>query len=498
MRQGIQRSVRLLADRQSSLSVSYLVYTLALGFSGAVQLGLLFLLARLLPTADFGIVTLLMVSIPLAARFVTLGSDIGLSIRIWKRPRDEQQADLSAVLTWTTINTAIVVLLGVVVGAFTISALHPFFFVCAILAAACRNCTEAFQLMLRREGRVALVGLVVVIRAILIAAACVAAVVVIGGTAFAYLVGLLVAEGLAALATLVRFQRLYSLRFGAPESAARMRELVRVGFPAIPVAVAALLLAAGDRFVITALLGLGATGVYALGQRLAESLVQILFIPFTTAFNPHTLSIASEDQEQAFGLIGKSTLLFAYLGGGVVGLPVIFSREVILAFAGPEYAPAATVFLLVIAGVLVFQLSQILGTYFTHTEQLRKYMWIIIAAATGNLALNIFAVQVAGILGAAIVSLLMYEAVLIAMALTASRSGNPLVSLFRLHVPLFLFFAYLLVIFQVDSQDMKTAPAVLAKVAVWAGYMGICLALSREARGAVSAIPERFRMLLTS
>jgi O-antigen/teichoic acid export membrane protein len=321
---------------------------------------------------------------------------------------------------------------------------------------------------------------------------------VIGETALAYLMGLLAAEGLVALWALARLNRLYGLRLLTPGSGARMRELLRVGFPTLPGAVAALLLLGGDRFVITALLGLAATGVYALGQKLAESVVQILFIPFTAAFVPYALSMASKDQEQAFNLIGRSALVFAYLGGAIVGLPVILGREVILAFAGPEYAPAAPVFLLVTAGVLVFQLSQILGVYFSHTEQLRKYMWIIVVAAAGNLLLNLVVVRVAGIVGAAIVSLLMYEGVLIAMALAARRSGNPLVSLRRLHLPLLLFFTFLLLIFLVDSRGMDTIPAVLAKAALWAGYSAIGLALSREARSAITGIADRFRMLLAS
>jgi O-antigen/teichoic acid export membrane protein len=115
MMQAMLRKIRLLADRQASLSVSYLLYTVALGFSGLIQLGLLFLLARKLPAPEFGVVALLMIAIPLVSRFVTLGSDIGLAIRIWKRPREEQQADLNAMLAWTAANTAAMVLAATLV-----------------------------------------------------------------------------------------------------------------------------------------------------------------------------------------------------------------------------------------------------------------------------------------------------------------------------------------------------------------------------------------------
>ena len=498
MRQGILRRARLLVDRQSSLSISYMVYTLALGFSGAVQLGLLFLFARLLPTSAFGLVTLLMVAIPLAARFVTLGSDIGLAIRIWKRPRIEQQADLNAMLTWTWANSVLIVLLGLVAWQFMVAVIHPLFFVCALLAATSRNLTEILLVMLRREGRVAQVGALIVVRALLFGGMCGAALVILGHTAFAYLLGVLASEGTVALWALARLHRLYGLRLAAPGSGARMRELVRVGFPTLPGAVAALLLAGGDRFIITAVLGLAAAGVYALGQRLAESVVQILFIPFATAFGPFALGVASQSPQRAFDLIGRTALTFAYLGGVVLGVPAIVGRQVVLALIGSEYAPGATIFLLVIAGFLVFQIAQILAVYFNHTEQIRKHMWIILAAAASNIALNFFAVKAIGIIGAAVVSLVIYQGVLIAVAFTARPSGIPLVSLRRLYVPLLLFFAYLLLIYQVDSQGMATVTAVLAKTLVWAVYLTICLALSREARSAVTGMAERLRLFLAA
>ena len=196
--QVVSRRLRLIVERQTSLSVSYLLYAVALGISGAVQLGLLFVLARLLPAPEFGVASLLMVSIPLVARLVTLGSDIGLAIRIWKRPRDEQRADLNAMLGWTAVTTAVALPFGLLVW-FVVSAdLHPLFFVFALLAAALRSCTEIFQAMLQREGHTARVGIMIVTRALLFGCVCAGIVVYVDASSFAYLCGVLAAEGLAA------------------------------------------------------------------------------------------------------------------------------------------------------------------------------------------------------------------------------------------------------------------------------------------------------------
>ncbi len=443
-------------------------------------------------------VALLMVSIPLACRLVTLGSDIGLSIRIWKRSRVDQRADLNAVLVWTAVVVMVFLGLALVVDTLAGRILGPVLVGGILLTAGFRSCTQIFQVMLRREERVLQVGFIVTCRALLVGIACTSTVLFVDATASAYLVGMVIAEGLAAVWALGRLHHLYDLHPFERGSIARVRELVRIGFPSIPGMAATLLLAAGDRFVISALLGLTAVGVYALGQRLAEYVVQILFVPFTTAFSPFVHRIASEDQARAIALIRETALKFAYLGGVVVGFPVIFGREVIHGFAGLEYAPAATVFLLIVAAVLVCQVSQILATYFTQTEQLRKYMWIIIVAASGNIALNVVAVQVAGIIGAAVVSLVMYEIVLVASLVGARRASVKLASFRQLHVPIVLFGVYLGLVYSIDVQNLAPAVSVPIKTTLWATYVGLCVAISQDARSVILGAVDRVRLFLTS
>jgi len=469
-----------------------------MGFSGAIQLGLLFLLARLLPTREFGIVALLMVSIPLISRFVTLGSDIGLGIRIWKRTRLEQQADLNSMLTWTAAVISVFLLLIVFAAAIADFEFDSVFLGCALLVAAFRTVTDIFQMMLRREARLGRVGIVIITRSVVFGGACVAALLIIGNTAFAYLAGVLVAEGIMAFWALGCLHRLYGLRPFAQGSYGRMRALVRVGFPSIPGTAAVLLLAAGDRFVIATLLGLTAAGIYALGQRLAESIVQILFVPFATAFGPYALNLAHENQGQAFALVGRTALSFAFIGGIILGIPVVAGREIILTFAGPDFAPAAAVFLVVIAAVLVYQISQILMVYFNHTEQLQKYMWIVIVAAAANIVLNIFAVWMIGIIGAAVVSLVVYEAMVIVGVRLARQAGVVLVALGRLHLPLLMFGVYLGLIYKADSLGLASASAIGVKALLWIVYVIIALLVSAELRGLIADVGQKIRVFIAS
>ncbi len=498
MRQGIARRLRLLVDRQSSLTVSYLVYTLALGFSGVVQLALLFLFGRLLPAAEFGLVTILMIAIPLAARFVTLGSDIGLGIRIWKQPRSDQQADLSAMLTWSSANAALIMLVGLAVWNQAVAGLPPWFFACGLLAAVARNVNETLQMMLRRENRVAEVGAIIVARALLLAALCALARAAVAGAASAYLLPLVACEGLIAVWALARLHRLYGLAPCARGSGARMKELLRVGFPTMPKTLAILLLAGGDRFVVSGMLGLAAAGVYAFGQRLADAVSQYLFYPFAIAFSPVAMNAASQDQRRALDMIGRSAITLGYLGGVALGVPVVFARELVLALLGPDYAQSATVFLLVAGGSLAFHVSQIVAVYFNQTEQIPKHMWILLAATAGSFALNLVVVPAWGIVGAAVVSLAVFHAVLVTVTLTARPAGVPLVAIGALHVPLLLFYFYLLVIHLVDARALGILPAVAAKTGLWACYLAAGLALSRDARVTVAGMARRLRLFLAS
>lgn len=474
--------VRDLTERQSDLSVSYLIYTFALGFSGLLQLGLLFFMARVLPTGEFGVVGLLMVAIPLVGRLTMSGSDIALAIRIWRRPRDEQTADLGAIVTWSGVLVGLICIFAILfdrIFGFPFDVLVPL----GLLSAAfLRSHSDVYQVMLRREGRVARVGAFAVARATLFAIACVSGIVVWEASARAYLLSAVVAELFAAIWGLCHLRFAYGLRFFSDGSLRRMRDLVRIGFPSIPSAAATLLLAAGDRFVIGVILGVAATGVYAFGQRLAEYMVQILFVPFVSAFGPHAHSIARHDQNQAFELMRRTALTFSFLGGVIAGFPVIFGREMIIFVAGPDFEAASTVFVLVIAAALVWQICQILAGYFSHTEQLRKYMWIIVASAGANVLLNMLVVPMFGIAGAAIVSIIVYEAILILVIYVARRDGVALSSLRQLHAPLLLFFLYLILSYAVDSQGLSLSTGITCKSILWIVYLAVCLLISSDFR----------------
>jgi O-antigen/teichoic acid export membrane protein len=421
-----------------------------------------------------------------------------LAIRIWKRPRDEQRADLNAMLGWTAVTTAVALPFGLLVW-FVVSAdLHPLFFVFALLAAALRSCTEIFQAMLQREGHTARVGIMIVTRALLFGCVCAGIVVYVDASSFAYLCGVLAAEGLAAAWALVRLHQIYGLRPMEPGSLLRMKELVRIGFPTIPAMAATVVLAAGDRFVITAVLGLAATGIYALGQRLAEAMTQMLFVPFSRAFGAFAWGVASRNEGDALVLVGRTALAFGYIGGVVLGLPAVFAREAIVAFAGHGYAPAVTVFVLVMPGVLAFQMSQVVSVCFSHSERLHRYAWIIIVAAAANVALTFAAVNAIGIYGAAITSVALCDAVLIAATLTIRRSGLALVAVWRLHAPLALFACYLAVIFTADMQALQTATALTVKSSIWAAYVALSVAVSAVMRDTLSGIMGKLRAFLAA
>jgi O-antigen/teichoic acid export membrane protein len=498
MRKWIETRARLLIEHQSTLAVSYGIYTLALGFSGIVQIGLMFFLARQLPTHEFGMVALLMISIPLTTRFVTLGSDIGLSIRIWKRPRTEQEADLGAMLSWTGATVLMLLCLILLYEMFVGTVLGPTFLLCALFAAAFRNGGELFQTMLRREGHVMKVGLVIIVRTLLFATVCIAALQFIERTAIAYLLGAFVAEALTAFWALFHMTRLYKMRFFESGSLGRWKELAYVGFPSIPGMAAVLILAAGDRFVISGVLGLAAAGIYALGQRLAEAMVQLIFVPFATAFGPYTLKLASDSQDDAFRMIARTALHSAYLGVIVLGLPAIAGKELILVFAGLEFAASSSIFLLAIAAVLVFQVSQVLSVYFSRTETLRTYMWIIIVAATVNFVLNIAAVHTWGIVGAAVVSLLVYDAVLIAIATTVRRKGTLSVSLVKLHTPLLFFGFYLAMVYRIDTESLDTLSAISLKFLLWLGLSSLMFLVSPELRALATGLVRKLHKFVTS
>ncbi|HTO68803.1 MAG TPA: oligosaccharide flippase family protein [Myxococcota bacterium] len=107
---------------------------------------------------------------------------------------------------------------------------------------------------------------------------------------------------------------------------------------------------------------------------------------------------------------------------GAVGIPLLF---------GTEYAPAIAPFLVLLPGVAAVTVSRVLGRYFAAVNRQRAIVVLRGAVLVLNVALNLWLIPRAGIVGAALASLVSYSAeaaatVALFLADTGRRFGDSL------------------------------------------------------------------------
>jgi hypothetical protein len=89
-----------------------------------------------------------------------------------------------------------------------------------------------------------------------------------------------------------------------------------------------------------------------------------------------------------------------------------------------------------------------------------------------------------------------YEAMLITTVIAARLAGVFIASLGRLHIPLLLLGVYLGSVYWIDQQQLEPTMSVSAKTALWAGYVAICIIISREIRALIARVGNRIRIFL--
>jgi O-antigen/teichoic acid export membrane protein len=175
-----------------------------------------------------------------------------------------------------------------------------------------------------------------------------------------------------------------------------LRQMLSYGLPQIPANVGDWLQSAFGQVILLRLVSLSELGIYSLALKVA-SVASLFQLAFTLAWHPYAMGVMQrEDSKQRY-----ADGLRLYLGGGFLfTLPlVVFAREIVGVFAGPEFWRAyESVGLLSLAflveGVVVTSSMGIAVTKKTY-----YYSLAYVVSLAVNAAVTIFALKAWGVIG---------------------------------------------------------------------------------------------------
>ncbi len=221
-------------------------------------------------------------------------------------------------------------------------------------------------------------------------------------------IGIFVAGTLVLIHEGIRFGQIFSLKI-KNYSGDLLKVFIRYGMPLIGLSVASYVLSSSDRYMIGIFMGADEVGIYSAGYQLAETSISVFSSFLMTAFFPVIVqTFENRGREKTQYLV--SDLIGYYL---ILVLPVVFGvillcKDIASIILGKSFFTAYQVLPAVSAGVFFLGLSMYFNKSFELKEKTSYIFLITISASILNIVLNLILIPIAGILGAALSTLIAY------------------------------------------------------------------------------------------
>ena len=205
---------------------------------------------------------------------------------------------------------------------------------------------------------------------------------------------------------------IYLIGFKIPNFS-KLLPYLKFGFPLIPTMLLTWVINSSDAYLIGIYFNLTLVGIYSTAYSIGY-IMYMFFAPISLILLPTISQLwDSGNYKEVENHLSKSVRYFLLLTiPAVFGLSVL-SYPLILLFSTVEFLPGAIVIPFVASGLIFFGLHSIISTILTSKLRTDLIAFSLILAAITNIVLNILLLPLLGILGAAISSLITYFAVFI-------------------------------------------------------------------------------------
>jgi O-antigen/teichoic acid export membrane protein len=290
----------------------------------------------------------------------------------------------------------------------------------------------------------------------------------------------------AALAALM-FVLLRGRKWPRPEASAfspsMYRELIAFGVPmAIGYELSGWVLAVGDRYVISAMIGEVPLGLYAAAYNLCQYVQAILIASVGQAILPIYMQMwEQKGAHETSQFISRSLSKYLMIAAPVTAGLAAVGPELLPMLASERYAAAAGVVPWVIAGMAIDGTNAMAGAGLFIHRKTRIIMAIVSTGAILNIVLNVILIPRIGIMGSAIATLISYIFTALALLIAGRRLlpvALPVGTLLRAggaSVAMYFAVANLHVGKHFVTVGVRTALGALV-------YVAIMIAIARDAR----------------
>ncbi|MGM0575124.1 MAG: lipopolysaccharide biosynthesis protein [Myxococcota bacterium] len=333
------------------LSRDALVYGLGFVAQRAVSFIMLPIYTRYLSTSDYATVHLLVMSVDVAAIFLSAGVTAGV-FRFYFKTDDERTARGVVVAAWTMMQAFhLVGALALYLGSDVIAGLvlkdpgQGYLVALTALSFVLDPCLTLPTLLMQVRQRSGLYTGVSIAKLVLQLALNVLFVVVLEEGVRGILLSTIITYAVLTPFLLAWFFR----RTGFPIIKAVYFDLIRFGLPYRVTTAGTFILTYADRYFLVAWHDLDVTGVYSLAYQFGFVLAHLTEAPFFLAWNPQRFRLVREDKEVREKAYNRGLLLFSCLVMLVVVGISLFVTPTLHIMSNPEYHGAAVLVPVILA-----------------------------------------------------------------------------------------------------------------------------------------------------
>lgn len=382
--------------------------TLVYGLSGAAPqiVGLLTLpiIARVLTTADYGVLELAIVSVGLIGIFADLGL-ASASQRSFFDYTEAQETERRGVLTTTLVTmTVSACVLATVTVALRVPIARALFGTsnqaAVVTWMAAMLVTTQFALFAREVLRLHFWASAYLVSSILAAVlggiVSVIGVAVLNGGPQAMLAGGVLGAATSATYGMLRARGRYVGRFSRVE----LRRMLSYGAPLVPTALSIWALVFVDRLLLQHLGSLSQVGEYAVANRLA-SLLLLAVTAFGIAFSPFALDLRTRNPEHERAVRAQALTAVVSVLAVIAATTSVFAREALRVLA-PSFEGATKAVGLLCLGTLLYGIASIVMLEISIARKTHIFAAYSAIGAVVNIALNLVLIPPLGIVGAGV------------------------------------------------------------------------------------------------
>ncbi|MDO9419791.1 MAG: oligosaccharide flippase family protein [Herminiimonas sp.] len=376
-----------------------LIYTLTNALSAAIPFFLLPILTRVLTPEQYGIVAMFSVVVTVFGAFTGLSVHGAIGIRYFEQDRFELRRYIGTCLVILLISTMVVfaaVLLGMPVlerftkipGTWLLIAVlvSGAQFVIQIQLVIWQSSRKPWQFGFFRIGQTA----------------CDAT------SSLIFILGLGMAwegrVGGIALATIgfmaFALYRLNAMQLLAMPDRGYAKDALAFGVPLIPHVIGGMLIVMVDRFLISNVLDVAATGIYMVAMQIGMAL-GLLTDSFNRAFSPWLIESLRQDDAVRDQVIVKYTYLYFLIVCGIalsLGLSAPFLLSI---FIGDQYQSAASIVIYIAMGFAFGGMYYMVTNYIFYAGKTPMLAVVTLVSGLFNIAITYYLLQKNGLIGAA-------------------------------------------------------------------------------------------------